>query len=372
METTLRPLWAIGLRSDTAITGVEAALIQTDGVDIFDFAGAISNPYSAELRSEIVSVLGEKGQLDTIRLKQVEEKVTQHHIEAVQMLLDKTKKEPSHIDVIGFPGHTVLHRPSQKLSIQIGNAQEMLQAFHVPVVNRFYQTDLASNGQGSPLFPSFYDAMTRALEKPLAVLTIGGLSSLTYIGLNGELIAFDVGPGNLLIDEWMQRRLGAEMDFDGLWAAKGNVDERLLCKLMNHPYLKKKPPKSLDRDEFNTLMNDVEGSSVADGAATLTAFTCEALRQAVLDFLPEMPVLFIISGGGAKNPSIIKHLKQRLNGRVMTADELGWNPTALEAQGFAFLAVRSLFGLPFTFPSTTGVEAPLPGGTLHPVSEKAL
>lgn len=363
MDRTLHPLQAIGLRSDTAATGVEAALIKTDGIDLFETGPFVSRPYSAELKAEIQSVLGEKGQLDVLHLQEVDAHVTQHHIEAVEALLALADKNPMNIDVIGFPGHTVLHRPSQKLSRQIGNAETMLHRFGIPVVTRFSGGDLAAGGQGSPLFPSFYEAMTHDMEKPLAVLTIGGLSSLTAVGVNGELIAFDVGPGNILIDTWMQERMGAEMDFDGLWAAKGTVDERLLKKLMAHPFLAKKPPKSMDRDEFNNLMADVEGSTIADGAATLTAFTAEALRAAV-EQLPFSPELFIVTGGGAQNPSIMKNLKQRLTGRLLTAQEVGWNAEALEAQGFAFLATRSYFELPISFPSTTGVPESAPGGTL--------
>ena len=363
IDKTIHPLQAIGLRSDTAITGVEAALIKTDGIDIFEIGPSVSHPYSAELKREIQSVLGEKGQLDVQHLKEVDEHITQHHIEAVETLLRQADKNPMNIDVIGFPGHTVLHRPSQKLSRQIGNAETMLQHFEIPVVTRFAGGDLAAGGQGSPLFPSFYEAITHDMEKPLAVLTIGGLASLTAIGLNGELIAFDVGPGNILIDTWMQQRMGAEMDFDGLWAAKGTVDERLLKKLMAHPFLSKKPPKSMDRDEFNNLLEDVEGSTIADGAATLTAFTAEALHEAVSQ-LPFNPKHFIVTGGGAQNPSLIKNLKQRLNGNISTAQEIGWNAQALEAQGFAFLATRTYFDLPISFPSTTGVPEATPGGTL--------
>ncbi len=364
MEQGLHPLVAIGLKSDTAITGVDAALVKTDGVDIFENDISISRPYSEELRADIKSVLGEKGQLDVGHLKEVERKVTQHHIDTVQALLDMADKNPLNIDVIAFPGHTVLNRPSQKLSIQIGNADTMLQTFGRPVVNRFYQADLASGGQGAPIFPSFFDAMTRDMEKPLAVLSIGGLTSLSYIGVNGELAAFEVGPGNILIDQWMQTRMGAEMDFDGLWAAKGMVDQRLLRKLRAHPYFAKKPPKSADRDEFDPLMQDVDGSSVADGAATLTALTVQSIADAV-SYLPENPKTWIVIGGGAFNPSIIKGLKQSLKGDVLTGEELHWNTSNIEAQGFAFLAVRTMFNLPISFPSTTGVPAPMPGGRIH-------
>ena len=364
MEANLHPLWAIGLESDTAISGVDVALIQTDGVDIFERKAEFSRPYSPTMRDAIAAVLGEKGQQDLTYLRQVEEQVTQHHISAVKELLDMQDMSPRQIDVIGFSGHTVLNRPAQKLSIQIGDAQMMLDAFGIPVVNRFYQTDLASGGQGSPIFPVYYEALARPLEKPLVIFSIGGISSLTYVGANGELIAFDVGPGNVLIDKWMQQRLGAEMDFDGLWAAKGQVDERLLSKLMQHPAIIQNPPKALEREDFLPLLTDVEGSSLADGAATLTALTCEALVQACEKYLPEKPIQYIVTGGGAYNPTMVKYLRQHLTAPVKTANEIGWNTMCLDAESFAFLAVRSLFGLPFTYPTTTGVEFPLSGGKI--------
>ncbi len=362
MEANLHPLWAIGLESDTATSGVDAALIRTDGVDIFERGITLSRPYSPAMREAIIAVLGEEGQRDLNYLRQVEEQVTAHHIAAVQELLDSQNLSPQQIDVIGFSGHTVLNRPAQKLSIQIGDAQKMLDTFGIPVVNRFYQTDLMSGGQGAPIFPVYYEALARDLPKPLVIFSIGGISSLTYIGVNGELIAFDVGAGNILLDKWMQERLGAEMDFDGLWAAKGRVDNRLLHKLMQHPMILRDPPKALEREDFTSLLTDVEGSSLADGAATLTAFTCEALIEACKKFLPEQPTQYIVTGGGAYNPTMVKYLRQRLSAPVKTADEVGWDAMCLDAQSFGFLAVRSLFGLPFTYPTTTGVEFPLSGG----------
>lgn len=364
METNLRPLWAIGLESDTAISGVDVALIQTDGVDIFEHKASFSRSYSPTMREAITAVLGEKGQQNLDYLRQVEEQITHHHIQAVQELLDMQNLSPRQIDVIGFSGHTVLNRPEQKLCIQIGDAQMMLDAFGIPVVNRFYQTDLMSGGQGAPIFPVYYEALARPFEKPLVIFSIGGISSVTYIGTNGELIAFDAGPGNVLIDKWMQSKLGAEMDFDGLWAAKGQIDERLLNKLLQHPAIVKEPPKALEREDFLPLLTDVEGSSVADGAATLTALTGKALVQACEKFLPETPLQYIITGGGAYNPSIVKYLRQNLTAPVKTAQEVGWDTMCLDAQSFAFLAVRCLYGLPFTYPTTTGVEFPLSGGKI--------
>lgn len=363
IDKTLRSLWVIGLKSDTAMSGVDAALIQTDGVDIYEKGEYLSHPYSTEMKEQIESVMGEAGQLDVYRLKDVEQLITQHHIEVVRSLLQKTNRSRMNVDLIGFPGHTVLSRPKQKVSIQLGLADEMFKAFSIPVVSRFYQTDLSSGGTGGPIFPSFYDALMRDKEKPLVVLSVGGISTLTYLGPNGEMMAFDVGAGNILLDKWMKDKLGAEMDFDGLWAAKGQVDKRLLDKLLSVPYLSELPPKTADKDDFLPLLSDVEGCSVADGAATLTAFMAESVLKS-LPLLPETSKQMIVTGGGALNPSFIKYLRQHLDMPVYAGQELGLNE-CLEAQGFAFLAARSLFQLPLTFPQTTGVEFPISGGSLY-------
>lgn len=364
MNVNLKPLWAVGLESDTAISGIDVAFICTDGVDIFERKKNFSRPYSPAIRESIRSVLGEKGQKNTQYLKQVEDMVTQEHISAVKELMDMLDISARQIDVIGFSGHTIFNRPAQKISVQLGNAQQMFNAFKIPVVSRFYQTDLISGGQGSPIFPVYYEALARDLPKPLVIFSIGGISSLTFIGNNGELIAFDVGAGNILLDRWIQEKLGAEMDFDGLYAAKGQVDERILHKLLQHDCIAKKPPKALDRTDFEDCLQEIAGLSVADGAATLTAFTCEALVQACQQYLPIDPESFIVTGGGSCNPSMIKYLKQHLNAPVKTADEFGWDTMCIDAESFAFLAVRSLYGLPFTYPSTTGVPFPLSGGVI--------
>ena len=230
----LEPLKAVGLSSDTAISSIEAAYLLTDGLDIFEKDVVLSRPYSPELREALFSVLGEKGQLDLPHYRQVEELVTLAHIQAIRDLLEAVGLQKP--DVIGYLGHTVLHQPQFKISYQIGDAQKVADTFQTQVVGRFAQSDLVAGGQGAPLYASFYDALTREEEKPLAVLDIGGLASVTYIGPNGELEAFVIGPGNILINAWMNRRLGAEMDFNGENAIKGKPDERVIQKLLKYNF----------------------------------------------------------------------------------------------------------------------------------------
>lgn len=364
MDRELRHLRIIGLRSDTALSGVDVCLITTDGVDIFERKKSVSRPFPAPLKEEIEEIIS-NDLVDLSLTKQTHQKLTLHYISAIQELLDSMDIGPRQVDLIAFSGHTIAHHPEQKLSIQLGDPKIILKTFNIPVVSRFYQSDLQNGGKGSPIFASFYDAITRELEKPVIVLTIGGLSSLTYIGPNGELIAFDVGPGNILIDQWMMAKLGAEMDFDGLWATKGTPNEKILDILMADSFFSQTPPKSMDRDAFRHLLPQLDGLSIADGAATLTKLTGKAIQMAIRNYLPNLPVQkIIVNGGGSFNPAIMRYLKQNLNAPVVSGQEIGWS-NAIEAEGFAFLGARCVFGLPISFPTTTGVKEPMTGGRLY-------
>ena len=360
----LKEFVALGLYSDTAVNGVDASVFKTDGLDILGEVVSINRPYSMELKTKILKALQIETMLDVPFLKEVDAEVTQHHILAAKDLLEMAKKIYPTVDVIGFPGHSILHKADDRLSIQLGNADEMAGVFKCPVVNHFTQADLKAGGTGSPVFPSFFEALTRSQEKPLAIVTIGGISSVTWIGPVGELVAFDVGAGNIILDTWMRMRLGAEMDFDGIWAAKGHVEEKLLAHLMHHPFLEQQPPKTLDRNDFNPLLRQVEGLSIADGAATLTAFVAHSIASAVR-FFPQPPVQWILTGGGTFNPSLVRMIKECIPQKVLIASDLGWDKDSLEAQAYGFLAARSLNGLPITFPGTTGVSEPLSGGLIH-------
>ncbi|MBR1945477.1 MAG: anhydro-N-acetylmuramic acid kinase [Alphaproteobacteria bacterium] len=369
----IKPLTALGLMSGTSMDGVDAALLVTDGVDIFEYGKALSRPYDMEMRSELRSVCGHSPDEDNQHLKDVERKMTLFHAEVVSELLDSAGLRPENVDVIGFHGHTVFHKPEKQLSVQIGDGDLLAEQTHIPVVNRFRNSDIANGGQGGPMMASYHAALARDLEKPLIVLNIGGVAKLTWIGENGELVAFDTGPGNALIDDWMMKKHGTNMDFDGNIAAGGTVNEKIIAAMMKRPYFKKAPPKSLDRDEFaQRIMDNLEGENVADGAATLTAFTAEAAAAAARDFLPKPAKRWIICGGGANNPTLMRMLRQKIDVPVDVAREVNWNGDFLEAQGYAFLAVRSLFGLPISFPTTTGVPHSMCGGMLHslPVAAK--
>src|SRR5216684_3703615 len=267
------------------------------------------------------------------------------------------------IAVVGFHGQTVLHRPDAGLSVQLGNGKELARRLRLPVAFDFRAADVAAGGQGAPLVPVFHRALVENLDRPgpTAVLNVGGVANLTYLDGAEAMIAFDTGPGNALIDDFMLARTGKAHDEGGVLAAGGRVDEKLVGGFLARRFFRLPFPKSLDRNAFSL---DVSGHSLADGAATLTALTAAAVAGAV-DLLPQPPRTWIVAGGGARNATLMRMLAARLApATVLTADALGWSADALEAQAFAYLAVRTLRGLPITFPTTTGIARPMTGGML--------
>jgi anhydro-N-acetylmuramic acid kinase len=222
---------------------------------------------------------------------------------------------------------------------------------------------MAAGGQGAPLAPIYHAALARDLPKPLAVLNIGGVANVTWIGGDGTLIAFDTGPGNGPLDDWITRRTGGAFDCDGALARSGTAAQPVLDRLLAHPYFSKPPPKSLDRLDFAGVLaaSGLESLSPPDGAATLVAFTVGAVVAAPL---PETPRRWMVTGGGRRNPAIMEALRSRLGAPVDAVEAVGWDGDVLEAQCFGFLAARTRAGLPISFPGTTGAPRPQTGGRM--------
>jgi anhydro-N-acetylmuramic acid kinase len=258
----------------------------------------------------------------------------------------------------------VLHQPARRRTVQIGMGAELARLTGIDVVNDFRSADVAAGGHGAPLVPLYHQALAKSagIKEAIAIINIGGVGNVTYVGLDGSLLAFDTGPGNALIDDWAMGHTGTPVDTDGAMAEIGEVDVDVLQTLMVHEFFDAKPPKSLDRFSFSPA--PVQGLTPPDGAATLTAFTVEAIARG-LAHIPGMPTRFIVCGGGRRNPTMMKMLSRRLQGGVLPAEDLGWRGDDVEAEAFAYLAVRSLKGLPLSLPTTTGVPHPMPGGVLH-------
>ena len=278
------------------------------------------------------------------------------------LLLDRAGLRPADIDVVGFHGQTVLHRPQRRFTRQLGDGAALARQLGICVVNRFRHADVAAGGQGAPLVPVFHQALAADLQRPLAVLNLGGVGNVTYLGEDGEMLAFDTGPGNALIDDWVRSRSGAAFDADGHLARAGQVDGPRLAYLLTHPYFAKTPPKSLDRHDFTS--SRLDGLSLEDGAATLAAFTIASAAQARAHF-PRPATRWLVTGGGRLNAAVMAGLAETLGVPVAPVEAVGWQGDALEAQAFGFLAVRSLHGLPLSWPGTTGVPEPTCGGQVH-------
>lgn len=356
----------IGLMSGTSLDAVDCALIETDGVDFVLPKAFLSIPYNETDRSVIRAAFGQKDRSASV-VKAAEEIVTDRHIEAVRGLLMQTGAKP---DLIGFHGQTIYHAPRDGITIQIGDGARMARELGIDVIDDFRSNDVREGGEGAPLAPLYHAARIKSakISLPAVILNIGGVANVTYID-EETILAFDCGTGNALMDDWMQKRTGARFDEDGKHAAAGKIHEEFLSAWFAHEYFKRVPPKSLDRDEWDiaALGRNVEGLKdigTEDGAATLLEFTAGGIVRAA-EHMPRNPEGWYACGGGRHNKALMTRLNERLQGRVYSVDDLGWNGDATEAECFAYLAVRSLLGLPLSLPTTTAVPNAATGGVLH-------
>lgn len=360
-----KPLVAVGLMSGTSMDGIDAALLTTDGERVLHFGGVATYPYEEAFRHRLRALLGSAPGAEA---DDVVRELTVLHAAAVERLLAAVGADAAAVDVVGFHGHTVLHRPERRLTRQIGDGQILADLLGIPVVADFRSADVAAGGHGAPLASLFHAAMAWSVVKPVAVLNIGGVANVTWIGDAPEggdcVIAFDTGPGNALVDDWVRRMSGRRWDERGRLARGGRVRDDLVTAWLGDPYFRAPPPKSLDRNTYAAVLDAVSGLGAEDGAATLTAFTVRAVARGQA-FLPAPPSRWLICGGGRLNRTMMAMLADALPAPVEPVEAAGWDGDALEAQAFAFLAVRSIKRLPLSLPSTTGVPAPTPGGVMH-------
>lgn len=349
-------LRTIGLMSGTSLDGVDAAWLETDGVSVGSFGPSLTVPYDDALRADLRAILDRAPGLaaDDPALASAVRRLTEAHVRAVRAL-----GRPA--DIIGFHGQTILHQPDRRRTWQVGDAALLARETGIRVAYDFRSADVAAGGQGAPLVPVFHQALATDLERPLAILNIGGVANVTWIGGDGELVAFDTGPGNGPLDDWAAAHTGDRFDRDGALARAGTPDAAVLGRLLAHPYFAALAPKSLDRLDFSRALAacGLEGMSAEDGAATLVAFTAGAVAAARF---PAPPRHWLVCGGGRHNPAIMAALRTALAAPVEPVEAVGWEGDALEAQCFGFLAARTIAGLPLSFPGTTGVPHPLTGG----------
>ncbi len=368
-----RPVWALGLMSGTSMDGVDAALVRTDGIEIATLGPALTQAYDPEVRACLGAAVA--GGSDEAEIGAVERLITDHHGAVAARLLDRWRAVAGSAAapaIIGFHGHTLWHRPRQGKTRQIGDGPRLARLTGVPVVDDFRSADMAAGGQGAPLAPLYHAAKLRGADVPypVCIVNLGGVANVTWIAAaNLELerdaagiLAFDTGPASAFLDDWTAAHTGRPFDRGGALAARGRVDSEALDRLLADPYFTAPPPKSLDRAGFD--ISAVARLGAADGAATLTEFSARAVARA-RDFLPRAPKAWFASGGGRHNDVLMAAIAAALGAPIGPVEDLGWDGDMLEAEAFAFLAVRRLRGLPSSLPATTGAARPVVGGRLH-------
>ncbi len=365
MAEKRKAIWAIGMMSGTSLDGIDAALIKTDGVEIVEMGPHVTVPFEVGLYEQLYEAVHMRGDI-----WEVEHQLTLMHADVVKLFLEEAGLSPHDVAVIGMHGQTVAHRPKQSISTQLGNGALLAAKTRIDVICDFRRRDVAAGGEGAPLVPLFQAAMCKTMDLPLAVVNIGGISNVTWVGkseaeaegtMAHDIFAFDCGPGNALLNDWVRQYTGAAYDENGALAATGRVDVAIIEDFMKHDYFEQTPPKSLDRTDFD--LQAIAHLSPQDGAATLTAMTAHGIARAV-EFFPVPPRHWLITGGGRHNDTLMGMLAELLPD-VRPVETVDWDGDALEAQAFGFLAVRSLYGLPITLPTTTGASHAVTGGAFY-------
>ncbi|MEA1938072.1 MAG: anhydro-N-acetylmuramic acid kinase [Pseudomonadota bacterium] len=360
--TNVRRFRIVGLMSGTSMDGVDVALIETDGRDHIHRLGGAVYPYPVDIKEKLMACVRDRGANWTLR-RAATTAITEAHIHAVRALLETRGADPESVDLIGFHGHTVDHCPAEGRTVQIGDADRLAGATGIDVVCDFRQADVLEGGHGAPLAPVYHRALTLDLIKPVAVLNIGGIANLTWIGHTAPLLACDTGPGNAPIDDWVRSHGRGDFDTDGRIAASGKVNDTVLQTMLADSWFDLRGPKSLDRGDVS--FGAVEKLSLEDGAATLTALAAHTVAK-VARGLPEMPHRLLVTGGGRRNPVLMRHLAMALKAPVQPVEAIGLDGDLLEAELMAYLAARHRLSLALTYPETTGVRVPMTGGRFVP------
>ena len=377
MGEVFEPIWVAGFMSGTSLDAVDAALIKTDGETVFEFGPAVERKYDGAERAILQAATDAArawnwtGARPEEAFHAARKIIVLSHFEAWQNLMlkvDETggKRVPIVAALCGIHGQTVLHRrPTETTpgaTLQLIDGPALAAKIGLPVAHDFRSADIAAGGEGAPLAPAYHGALLEKFSGGSSVaLNLGGVANITARLSDGSLAAFDTGPANGPIDEWVAQHDRGLCDLGGAFAAAGHVSEDLLAHLTRHRWFSEAPPKSLDRYDFSARM--VSDLSFEDGAATLTAFSARAVALGVAQ-LPEVPERVIACGGGRHNPVLMAMLAEALPCRLLSAEQAGWRGDSLEAEAFAFLAVRTLRGLPISWPGTTGVSAAMTGGVV--------
>jgi anhydro-N-acetylmuramic acid kinase len=355
---------AIGVISGTSMDGIDVALIRSDAETRVEPGPGATYPYPDDVRQALREIIADPARARE-PLQDLERAVTDAHVDGVRAFLAKYSIDPAGIALVGMHGQTVLHRPHERFTRQLLDGGRAAARLGLDVVADFRSADLAAGGQGAPLAPLYHAAISAGLPRPLMILNLGGVGNITYLSAGGEIVAFDTGPASALIDDFLRRRRGLTHDEGGALAASGRVDEEMVARFLRDPYFSLPAPKSLDRNHFHHIAEAVDTLGDADGAATLAAFTVEATAMA-LRHVGAAPQRWLVCGGGRRNLALMRSLAARLGASVEPIESIGYDGDVIEAQCFAYLALRARRGLPISLPTTTGAPRPLSGGVFWP------
>jgi len=361
----IKGLNCLGIMGSSTFGGVELALIRTDGLDVLERKKAYVVPYPDDLKEKIKSIWGvmRKGDESDKILEEVDLEVSDFYIQLIKEFISDCDEQ---IDVVGIEGITILHNPNLKYTYQLGNGRYIASKTGIKTITHFRNADICNGGQGTPISSVYFNAMAADEVKPIVFVNISGKTSLTWIGSFGEMVGFDCGPGDNFINNWTSKHAHMDNDYNGKLAITGQVHEKIVNSLMHHKFFAKFPPKSAYTGIFADKAEHLEGLSLEDGAATATAFVAEAICYSICLYLPEIPKKIVICGKGAANPTLVRFIRHRIPSvDVVISKELGIPVDTVNAEVNAFLSARTIYSLPITFPSTTGVMEPMPGGEIY-------
>lgn len=361
----IKGLNCLGLMGTSTFGGVELSLIRTDGLDIIERKKAYVVPYPEAMKEQINAVYGLQRNTpeNEEKLQAVDKDVSDFYVR----LINEFKGECDEaIDLVGIDGLTIMHNPNIPYTYQLGNGRYIAAQTGIKTVTHFRNADICSGGQGTPISSSYFCAAGIDEIKPIVFVNISGKSSLTWIGSFGEFVGFDCGPGDNFINNWTAKHANMDNDYNGRLAIMGKVHEKIVNSLMHHKFFAKFPPKAAYTGIFSDKAEHLEGLSLEDGAATATAFVAEAICYSICLYLPELPKKVVICGKGAGNPTLVRFIRLRLPSiEVVASKEAGIPIDTVNAEISAFLSARTIYSLPMTFPSTTGVSQPIPGGEIY-------
>ena len=356
--------YSLGLMSGTSMDGIDLSIIKSDGEKVAKIIDEMYMKYDPQFKkrlAKIVKLCTSKNKFTRFKeeIDDIERELTFYHAKACNLIIRRNKNLK--LDLIGFHGQTILHKPKLGYSIQIGDPQLLSKLTKTTVISKFRENDILHGGQGAPLASIYHKLILNKIRAPFpcAIVNIGGISNITYLEKKNKIISFDIGPGNCLIDEWIKKHTRRDFDKWGMIAKSGNLDQNILNKFLKISYFQKKPPKSLDIKDFN--LSRLKKLNLKNGTTTLSMLTTKAICFTV-NSLIKYPNLILISGGGRKNKFIVDNIKKKLKCKIYLIDKFNYNGDFIESQAFAYLAIRSHLKKFITFPSITGVQKACSGG----------